>query len=104
MLPGEKIVLVTEPGAPSSIIDGIEKAAGTGYAGATVTGTVALQPKFNDLSGTTRSSLAPINAGLASTVGTGAGPRRRASRPSTSRRPAQLIAAAILDQPTARRG
>jgi hypothetical protein len=68
-LAGDKVVLVTEPGAPSAIIDGIEKAAGAGYAGATVTGTVALQPKFNDLSGTTRSSLSAIDAEVAATDG-----------------------------------
>ena len=68
LLTGEKILLVTEPGAPSGIIGGAEKAAG--YAGATVTGTVALQPKLNDLSGTTKSSLAAINQQLAATDGT----------------------------------
>ncbi len=77
MLTGDKIVLVTEPGAPSAVIDGIEKAAG--YAGATVTGTVALQPKFNDLSGATRSSLSAINTDLATTDGTGLAPSRRSA-------------------------
>ena len=38
-----------------SVVDGIKQAAT--LAGATVTGTVALQPKFNDLSGATQSSL-----------------------------------------------
>ena len=67
MLTGDKIVLVTEPGAPSSITDGVQKAAA--YAGATITGTIALQPKFNDLSGTTKSTLSAINEQLAATDG-----------------------------------
>jgi Copper transport outer membrane protein, MctB len=58
-----KVVLVTEPGAPSAITGGIQSAVAD--AGATVTGTVALQPKFNDLSGSTRSSLSAINTELA---------------------------------------
>ena len=64
-LPGMRIVLVTEPGASSAVISGIKQAAG--YAGATVTGEVALQPLFNDLSGGTESSLCAINNPLAST-------------------------------------
>ena len=62
-LAGDKVVLVTEPGAPSAVTDGIQSAVGD--AGATVTGTVALQPKFNDISGSTRSSLAAINSQFA---------------------------------------
>jgi hypothetical protein len=63
MLAGEKIVLVAEPGAPSGVIDGIQKAAAS--AGAAITGTIALQPKFNDLSGATRADLSQINSQLA---------------------------------------
>ena len=60
MLSGDRIVLVTEPGAPSSVISGVKQAAA--LAGATVSGTIALQPKFNDLSGATQASLSAINA------------------------------------------
>jgi Copper transport outer membrane protein, MctB len=95
MLAGMRIVLVTEPGAPSSIIDGVEKAAG--YAGATVTGTVALQPKFNDLSGTTRSSLSAINAELATFDGITLAPAAD-EQTVQQQEAAQLIAAAILDK------
>ncbi len=95
MLSGQKIVLVTEPGAPSAIINGIEKAAGTGYAGATLTGTVALQPKFNDLSGTTRSALSAINSDLATTDGTGLAPAVD-QQTVYQQEAAQLIATAIL--------
>ncbi len=95
MLAGDKIVLVTEPGAPSAVINGIEKAAG--YAGATVTGTVALQPKFNDLSGATRSSLSAINTDLATTDGTGLAPGTD-QQTVYQQEAAQLIATAILNQ------
>jgi hypothetical protein len=94
MLPGDKIVLVTEPGAPSGIIAGIKQAAG--LAGATVTGTVALQPKFNDVSGATQSSLNAINTQLASTDGTTLQPAT-ASETVYQQQAAQLIATAILD-------
>lgn len=67
MLAGEKIVLVTEPGAPSGVVDGLQKAAAS--AGAAVTGTIALQPKFNDLSGATQASLYQVNSQLAAVYG-----------------------------------
>ena len=94
MLAGDKIVLVTEPGAPSAVINGIEKAAG--YAGATVTGVVALQPKFNDLSGASRSSLSAINTDLATTDGTGLAPGAD-QQTVYQQEAAQLIATAILN-------
>ena len=96
-LAGDKVVLITEPGASSGIVSAIEKAAGTGYAGATVTGTVALQPKFNDLSGTTRSSLAAINAEIAATDGTALNPPAD-QQTVYQQEAAQLIATAILNQ------
>ena len=67
-LTGTRIVLVTEPGASSVVISGIEQAAG--LAGATVTGQVSIQPKFNNLSAATQSSLSQINSDLASADGT----------------------------------
>jgi hypothetical protein len=94
MLVGDKIVLVTEPGAPSAIIDGVSSAAAD--AGATVTGTVALQPKFNDLSGSTQSSLDAINTELASTGGTVLAPAV-VQQTGCQQDAAQLIATAILD-------
>jgi Copper transport outer membrane protein, MctB len=95
MLTGMRIVVVTEPGAPSSITGGVAKAAA--LAGATVTGTVALQPKFNDLSGSTRSSLSAINTELSTTDGT---PLAAPADPQTvyQQEAAQLIATAILNQ------
>ncbi|MDX6415932.1 MAG: hypothetical protein QOG28_552 [Trebonia sp.] len=95
MLTGKRIVLVTEPGAPSAITDGVEKAAG--YAGATVTGTVALQPKFNDLSGTTRSSLSAINTEFATTDGTVLAPPAD-QQTVYQQEAAQLIGTAVLNK------
>jgi hypothetical protein len=95
MLTGMRVVVVTEPGAPSSITGGVAKAAG--LAGATVTGTVALQPKFNDLSGSTRSSLSAINTELSMTDGTVlAAPADQQT--VFQQEAAQLIATAILNQ------
>ena len=94
-LSGQRLVIVTEPGAPSAIINGIKQTAGT--AGATVTGTVAFQPKFNDLSGTNRSSLNAINAQFASHDGTILDPAA-ASQTMYQQQAAQLIGTAILNQ------
>lgn len=90
-LDGDRIVIITEPGAPDSVTSGISKAAAD--AGATVTGVVALQPKFNDLSGATQSSLSALNNQLADGTALAA-----AADPLTEyqQQAAQLIAAAIV--------
>jgi hypothetical protein len=93
MLTGDKIVLVTEPGASSGVIDGIQQAAK--YAGATITGTVALQPKFNDLSGTTRADLDTLNGGLAAGNGVTLDPATD-TQTAYQQQAAQLIGASIL--------
>jgi Copper transport outer membrane protein, MctB len=67
-LPGDRIVIITEPGASSAVISGLQQAAT--LAGATVTGQVAIQPKFNDLSGDNESTLSGLNTSLSSTDGT----------------------------------
>jgi len=98
MLTGDQIVLVTEPGAASAVISGIQQAAKD--AGATITGTVALQPKFNDLSGTTRASLDALNAGLASADGVKLSPATD-TQTAYQQQAAQLIAGAILHKTAA---
>ena len=95
MLTGERIVLVTEPGAPSSVISGIQTAAKD--AGATITGTIALQPKFNDLSGTNRASLSQLNGTLALADGITLAPATD-TQTVYQQDAAQLIAAAILEK------
>ena len=97
-LTGDQIVLVTEPGASSTVISGIKQAAG--LAGATVTGEVALQPSFNDLSGANESSLYQINSSLASTSQTTLatpGDQQTANQQDA----AELIGTAILAATTA---
>jgi len=97
-LPGDRIVLVTEPGASSAVISGVKQAAV--YAGATVTGEVAIQPKFNDLSGATQANLSGINSSVSSTDGTSlATPSNEQT--FNQQQAAQLIGTAILATSTA---
>jgi hypothetical protein len=93
LLQARKLVLITEPGAPGPVVDGVKKAAVA--AGATVTGEVALQPAFNDLSGATQSTLSSINGSIASSDGATLAP---GADPQTTyqQQAAQLIAGAIL--------
>ncbi len=93
LLAGDKLVIVTEPGAQGSVVDGVKQAAKA--AGATVTGEVALQPNFFGLSGATEANLSTINdlvAGMDGTV------LDAAADPQTGyqQQAAQLIATAIL--------
>ena len=94
-LAGDRLVLVTEPGAPSAVVAGVKQAAA--LAGAAISGTIALQPKFNDLSGATQASLAAINAQLATSNGQTLTPAST-SQTGYQQNAAQLIAYAILDQ------
>jgi hypothetical protein len=100
-LPGDRLVVVTEPGASSSVVGGITKAAVA--AGATVTGTVALQPKFNDLSGATESSLSAVNEELAQADTVTLNPASPA-KTGDQQQAAQLIATAVLDKTAAATG
>jgi hypothetical protein len=97
-LPGMRVVLVTEPGASSAVISGIKQAAG--LAGATVTGEVALQPTFNDLSGANQSSLSALSSAQALTDQTTlATPSNQQT--ASQQQAAQLIGSAILANTTA---
>jgi Copper transport outer membrane protein, MctB len=92
-LQGDRIVLVTEPGASSAVISGVKQAAT--LAGATVTGEVAIQPKFNDLSGVTESSLSDLDTSQAAIDGTSlAAPA--SEQTAGQQQAAQLIGTAIL--------
>ena len=97
-LPGDRIVLVTEPGASPTVITGVTHAAT--LAGATVTGQVAIQPKFNNLSAATQSSLSQINSDLASTDGTSLA-TPSSDQTVNQQQAAQLIGTAILATTTA---
>jgi copper transport outer membrane protein MctB len=101
LLQGDSVVIVTEPGAQGSVVDGIKQA--VTLAGATVTGEVALQPKFNDISGATQANLSGINNQVASADGTVLNP---GTNPQTTyeQQAAQLIAGAILAKTAAQPG
>jgi Copper transport outer membrane protein, MctB len=68
LLAGQRLLIITEPGASASAVTGISNAA-TEYAGATVTGQIALQNKFFDTSDTTQDSLNQTNLILAQSDG-----------------------------------
>jgi Copper transport outer membrane protein, MctB len=63
LLAGQRLLIVTEPGASASAVAGISSAAVE--AGATVTGQIALQNKFFDASATTQDSLNQVNLDMA---------------------------------------
>jgi len=63
LLAGQRLLIITEPGAPASVVTAISNAA-TQDAGATVTGQIALQPKFFDNSDTTLDGLNQINQAM----------------------------------------
>ena len=94
-LSGDRVVIVTEPGASSSVVAGVKEAAA--LSGAAITGMVALEPKFNDLSGATQASLSAINAQLATTDSATLTPAAN-SQTGNQQDAAQLIASAILNQ------
>ncbi len=68
LLAGQRLLIITEPDAPASVVTAISSAA-TQDAGATVTGQIALQPKFFDSSGTTLDSLNQINQAMSQADG-----------------------------------
>jgi Copper transport outer membrane protein, MctB len=96
-LPAMRIVIVTEPGAQAVVISNIKQAAG--LAGATVTGEVAIQPKFNDLSGANQSSLSALNSSFATDAPSLATPANEQT--VDQQQAAQLIGTAILATNTA---
>jgi hypothetical protein len=90
LLAGQRLLIITEPGASASVVTAISNAA-TQDAGATVTGQIALQSKFFDNSGTTQDSLNTVNMDLAQAdnivLDAGTPPQQQA---------AQVIASEIL--------
>lgn len=95
LLTGQRVVLVTEPGADQTVLTGVEKAAQ--IADATITGTVALQSKFNDTTGATEASLNDINGQLSqadsTTLVTGTD-----QQTANQQQAAQLLAAAVTSK------
>jgi Copper transport outer membrane protein, MctB len=68
LLAGQRLLIITEPGAPASVVTAISNAA-TQDAGATVTGQIALQSKFFDTSDTTLDGLNQINLAMSQADG-----------------------------------
>jgi hypothetical protein len=89
LLTGQRLLIVTEPGAQSSVVSGLTTAAGD--AGASVTGQINLQPKFFDTSDTTRDSLNQTTEDVAQQAGL-----TLASSGSFAQQAAQVIASEIL--------
>ena len=67
LLTGQRLLIVTEPGAQPSVVNGISTAAIV--AGATVTGQINLAPKFFDSSDTTQDSLGQTTLNVAQAAG-----------------------------------
>src|SRR6202007_3096751 len=63
LLAGQRLLIITEPGAPASVVTAIPNPANQD-AGATVTGQIALQSKFFDNSDTTLDGLNQINLAM----------------------------------------
>ena len=67
LLPGQRLLIVTEPGAQASVVSGLSAAAMD--AGAAVTGQINLSPKFFDSSGTTQDTLNQVTVNAAQAAG-----------------------------------
>jgi hypothetical protein len=94
LLQGEKVVLVTAPGADSGTVSGITSAVQA--SGATLTGTVSLAPEFFDTDPTTENTLtatagefAPSGSGTTDPAG---------AQLSGQQEAAKVLAAAIMDK------
>ena len=97
LLTGHRLLIVTEPGAQSSVVSGITTAAI--HAGATVTGEINLQPKFFDTSGTAQDSLNQTTLDVAQTAGI-----QLDTSATYQQQAAQVIASEILTASSASAG
>ncbi|MGH3170355.1 MAG: copper transporter [Trebonia sp.] len=100
-LTGQRVVLITEPGAQASVISGVQQAVGDAHA--TVTGEIALQPRFNDIDGATQSSLAAIDGTIGNSDGTVFDQGTNAQT-TYQQEAAQLIATAVLTKSSSSSG
>jgi len=89
LLTGQRLLIITEPGAQSSVVSGITAAAAD--AGASVTGQIALQPAFFDTSSTTQDSLNQTTLDVAHSAGISL-----ANSGSYQQQAVQVIASEIL--------
>jgi hypothetical protein len=89
LLTGQRLLIVTEPGAQSSVVSGITAAAAD--AGASVTGQIALQPEFFGTSSITQDSLNQTTLDVAHSAGISL-----ANSGSYQQQAVQVIASEIL--------
>ena len=89
LLTGQRLLIVTEPGAQSSVVSGISSAALA--AGASVTGQINLATKFFDTSGTAQDSLNQTTLDVAQAAGL-----QLDSSATYQQQAAQVIASEIL--------
>ena len=97
LLTGHRLLIVTEPGAQSSVVTGISNAAAA--AGATVTGQINLQPKFFDTSGTAQDSLNQTTVSVAQPASI-----QLDASATYQQQAAQVIASEILSAPSGSAG
>jgi len=93
LLTGQDVVMVTAPGQSGQVVSGLTTALHT--AGATITGTVALQPAFFDDSDSTEAKLSQLAQQLAATAGLTISAQHDGDAVSAQEAAAQVIAAAI---------
>jgi hypothetical protein len=103
LLSGQRVVLVTAPGADSGTVNGIT--ASVTQAGAKVTGQVGLQQAFFDTSASTESSLSTLAQTLSVQLGLIPGSGQAAPLPASAKisgqkQAAQVLAAALVTQAT----
>jgi hypothetical protein len=91
LLTGQRLLIVTEPGAQSSVVSGISSAALA--AGASITGQINLATKFFDSSGTAQDSLNQTTLDVAQAAGL-----QLDSSATYQQQAAQVIASEILDK------
>ncbi len=89
LLTGQRLLIVTEPGAQSSVVSGISSAAVA--AGASITGQINLATKFFDTSGTAQDSLNQTTLDVAQAAGL-----QLDSSATYQQQAAQVIASEIL--------
>ena len=97
LLTGQRLLIVTEPGAQSSVVSGISSAALA--AGASITGQINLATKFFDSSGTAQDGLNQTTLDVAQAAGL-----QLDSSATYQQQAAQVIASEILDKAAAPSG
>ena len=94
LLSGQRLLILTEPGAQASVVSGITTAARD--AGAEVTGLIALQPKFFDTADTSQAGLNQTTLAVAQQAGIAVD-----SGEPYQQQAAQVLATEILTRPAA---